>query len=189
MVQKWVWDRDGDLLWWKCKCTSPWQCPVFLKPPHWGLWLLYCSVGKLISTETFWQLWKFERPKHVRWNVCHADKDTLFLLGSCENMGPVLTESFCLFSRESSPSGQCYNHHVKIDVFKSKMDSALLYGEIRNSDLNKKVTCPDLVNSTCEILKGKLTWEKVRGRNSSEEQWCYWSRQETRRRQAEQNKV
>lgn len=36
-----------------------------------------------------------------------------------------------------------------------------LYGDIENTDVNKKITCPDVVSSICEELTGNLTWRKV----------------------------
>lgn len=46
-------------------------------------------------------------------------------------------------------------------VFKERNDTELLYGGIENSDLNKKVPCPDPVSYTCEIMNGTITWYKV----------------------------
>lgn len=62
------------------------------------------------------------------------------------------------------PSKKCFNAHLKIDVYTSKVNPSLLYGEIANSDINMKVPCPDPVKFTCKTLDGKLSWKKVRTR-------------------------
>ncbi|XP_041806588.1 interleukin-1 receptor-like 1 [Chelmon rostratus] len=71
------------------------------------------------------------------------------------------TEDSGLYTaRHETPSGKCYNYFLKVAVYKNKTDAALLYGQIKNSDQNKKVPCPDPVRYTCEVLKGTLTWKK-----------------------------
>lgn len=66
--------------------------------------------------------------------------------------------------REIRPSGRCLNHLVKFEVVNTSYRGSkmLNYREIKNSDVNKKVPCPDPVNYTCNILKGNITWYKVR---------------------------
>ncbi|XP_044073762.1 interleukin-1 receptor-like 1 isoform X2 [Siniperca chuatsi] len=73
----------------------------------------------------------------------------------------LLPENSGLYTaRHTKPSGECDIYSVKVEVLKTKNDSALLYGEINNSDQNKKVTCPDPVSYTCETMKGEFTWYK-----------------------------
>lgn len=68
------------------------------------------------------------------------------------------------FFRHVDSSGQCSNSHLKVIVFKSslKNNSDYIYGTIRNSDVNKKISCPLHIEETCDDLKGNLTWYKVR---------------------------
>ncbi|XP_022066815.2 interleukin-1 receptor-like 1 isoform X1 [Acanthochromis polyacanthus] len=59
-----------------------------------------------------------------------------------------------------SPAGECYNRHVEIRVFNTsfRADKKLTYGEIKNSDDNKKIHCP--IADTCKALTGNFTWYK-----------------------------
>lgn len=57
--------------------------------------------------------------------------------------------------RHNTSSGEC-NYKVEIDVVKK-----FVYEPIVNSDINKKVTCPNHVRRTCATLRGELTWNKV----------------------------
>lgn len=73
----------------------------------------------------------------------------------------LLTENSGFYTaRHIKPSGQCHRYHVRIYVVKTKNDSALLYGQINNSDWNKRVPCPKPVMEICEIMKGEFTWYK-----------------------------
>lgn len=85
---------------------------------------------------------------------------------SCPDLDNSKTHSF---HRHDNPSGECHNFPVKIAVFNAEMDPALLHTEIKNSDRNKEVTCPDPVKYTCEMLEGKLTWKKV---CDYSDMWC-----------------
>ncbi|XP_076603926.1 interleukin-1 receptor-like 1 [Chaetodon auriga] len=87
------------------------------------------------------------------------------------------TEDSGLYSaRHKHPSGKCYNYYLNIDVYKEETDRALLYLEIKNSDRNKKVPCPDPVRYTCEDLGGTITWKKdfklLQGRHEAD-LWVY----------------
>uniref|UniRef100_A0A8P4GHP9 Interleukin 1 receptor like 1 n=1 Tax=Dicentrarchus labrax TaxID=13489 RepID=A0A8P4GHP9_DICLA len=64
--------------------------------------------------------------------------------------------------RHKRPSGNCKNYRVKVEVFKAShaMDEALLFRTISNSDVNKKVRCPDPVSDTCKMFNGTWSWKK-----------------------------
>nr|XP_046261013.1 interleukin-1 receptor type 1-like isoform X2 [Scatophagus argus] len=84
----------------------------------------------------------------------HFHRGKLFMLN-------LTTENSGFYTlRQKQSSGKCYNHHVKVEVFREKMAMELLYVEIHNSDVNKKIVCPDTVCETCETFEGKLTWMK-----------------------------
>ncbi|XP_070831614.1 interleukin-1 receptor type 1-like [Chaetodon trifascialis] len=85
--------------------------------------------------------------------VYYHDRELLFLNLQTEDSGFYT-------ARHKRPSGECYNYYLKVDVYKEETDRALLYLEIKNSDQNKKVPCPDPVSYTCEELGGTFTWKK-----------------------------
>ncbi|XP_068602712.1 uncharacterized protein [Brachionichthys hirsutus] len=70
------------------------------------------------------------------------------------------TESSGSYACRYEGASGCHNVYLKIQVFKNRTDQALLYGSIRNSDVNKKVTCPEVVRFTCRTLGGNFTWMK-----------------------------
>ncbi|XP_032385382.1 interleukin-1 receptor-like 1 [Etheostoma spectabile] len=61
---------------------------------------------------------------------------------------------------EKAPPGNCYKYDVEVNVVKPSQMKDLLYGEIKNSDTNKRIPCPNPVKKTCQKLKGKFTWKK-----------------------------
>lgn len=70
---------------------------------------------------------------------------------------------FCRFCpSEFTSSEVCYEHRVKIEVFKAENDTALLYGDIKNSNSDKWIPCPDPVKTVCSDMKGSITFRKVR---------------------------
>lgn len=74
-----------------------------------------------------------------------------------------LTDIFCCFCPSEFNSLEvCYKHHVKIEVFKAENDTALLYGDIENSNVDKWIPCPDPVQTICSTMKGSITFRKVR---------------------------
>ncbi|XP_029315624.1 interleukin-1 receptor type 1-like isoform X2 [Cottoperca gobio] len=75
----------------------------------------------------------------------------------------LLTEHSGLYTaRHKDPSGECYNYFFKVVVFKDgpMTNKKLLYADIKNSDISKRVTCPRPVDHTCSELKGNFTWNK-----------------------------
>ncbi|XP_040914064.1 interleukin-1 receptor-like 1 isoform X2 [Toxotes jaculatrix] len=58
--------------------------------------------------------------------------------------------------------GECTNFHLRVEVFSAshRGDDKFLYGNIENSDVNKKVPCPDRVEEICEKFGGNFTWYK-----------------------------
>ncbi|XP_026233191.1 interleukin-1 receptor-like 1 [Anabas testudineus] len=65
-------------------------------------------------------------------------------------------------ARQTLQSGECSNYYVKVTVFRTsdKNNSKLLYGHIKNSDVNKLIPCPHPVKKTCKVFKGNFTWYK-----------------------------
>ncbi|KAM6978398.1 interleukin-1 receptor-like 1 [Tautogolabrus adspersus] len=64
-------------------------------------------------------------------------------------------------AQHRTKSGKCLIHHLELLVFdKSYANTEVLFGTIRGSSQNIKIPCPDIARETCEIFRGKLTWEK-----------------------------
>ncbi|XP_026152177.1 interleukin-1 receptor-like 1 [Mastacembelus armatus] len=86
----------------------------------------------------------------------HHSGKTLFIL----NIRPE--DSGLYTARYKSQSGKCNRYYVNLEVWKAshKADKKVFYGEIKNSDENKLVPCPDPVKDTCDDLGGNFTWSK-----------------------------
>lgn len=67
----------------------------------------------------------------------------------------------CFFSRYSRKDGRCSNYYVNIHVLKLERDAALLSGEIRSSDRNIRLICPQPIKLICKDFKGNFSWKKV----------------------------
>ncbi|XP_034059487.1 interleukin-1 receptor-like 1 [Gymnodraco acuticeps] len=68
----------------------------------------------------------------------------------------LLPEDSGLYSaRHNTSAGKCRNYKIRINVHKK-----FVYQPIVNSDIDKKVTCPNHVRRTCATLIGELTWNK-----------------------------
>ncbi|XP_062287827.1 interleukin-1 receptor-like 1 [Scomber scombrus] len=74
----------------------------------------------------------------------------------------VSTEDSGFYTGQYNRSGQCDNYRVEVNVFDAsyKSNEDILWGKIENSDVNKKVPCPDSVTSICDKFNGKFTWYK-----------------------------
>ncbi|XP_070770987.1 interleukin-1 receptor-like 1 [Enoplosus armatus] len=89
------------------------------------------------------------------------EKETVHYHGGALFFLNVLPENSGFYTaRHSKPSGKCNYYHLKVEVFKTRNDPELLYGGIKNSDLNQRIPCPESVSYTCEIMEGKFTWYK-----------------------------
>ncbi|XP_068185355.1 interleukin-1 receptor-like 1 [Antennarius striatus] len=85
-------------------------------------------------------------------SVHFHDPSLFFLNLSSKNSG--------LYTARYQGASKCRNISLKITVFENRTDEALLYGKIKNSDVNKKVKCPEAVKYTCTKLGGNFTWMK-----------------------------
>ncbi|XP_013883502.1 uncharacterized protein LOC106532061, partial [Austrofundulus limnaeus] len=84
----------------------------------------------------------------------HSHGAALLLLNvSAEDSGDYM-------AKESVASGKCFNYPLKIDVFNKTSGEDVTFGPINNSDLTKRIPCPDNVNKTCVTFKGRFTWYK-----------------------------
>ncbi|XP_040005339.1 interleukin-1 receptor-like 1 isoform X2 [Xiphias gladius] len=63
-------------------------------------------------------------------------------------------------ARHTNPSGKCSEYPLEVSVFNASSRARFLYGGIKNSDVNKKVPCPDNVKKTCNMFAGNFTWYK-----------------------------
>lgn len=72
----------------------------------------------------------------------------------------------CFFSRYSK-NGQCSNYYVNIHVLKSEKDAKLLYGEIKSSNQNIEVPCPQPIEFICDNFDGRFSWKKVHSADKS----------------------
>uniref|UniRef100_A0A8C3AIY9 TIR domain-containing protein n=1 Tax=Cyclopterus lumpus TaxID=8103 RepID=A0A8C3AIY9_CYCLU len=68
-------------------------------------------------------------------------------------------------------SGQCYDYYANFDVSPTVIRRNL-YPEIKNSDVNKRIPCPDPIQHTCAVLNGSFTWNKV-PHNHKDHLWIY----------------
>ncbi|XP_070400586.1 interleukin-1 receptor-like 1 isoform X2 [Nothobranchius furzeri] len=84
----------------------------------------------------------------------HHHGGALFLL----NVSTADSGSYT--AKQTTPSGNCVTHHVSIKVFNGSSGEDLTYGAVKNSKLNKVISCPSPVKSTCDVFKGKFTWYK-----------------------------
>ncbi|XP_054471852.1 interleukin-1 receptor-like 1 [Anoplopoma fimbria] len=77
-------------------------------------------------------------------------------------LNPLTKDSGYYTGRRYYPSGQWSNYYVEVNIYKPSptIDSRLIYGGVENSDQNKKVECPALINKICTTLKGNFTWNK-----------------------------
>ncbi|MEQ2234083.1 hypothetical protein ILYODFUR_028297 [Ilyodon furcidens] len=62
--------------------------------------------------------------------------------------------------RHITPPGECFYHHLKIEVFNETSRENLTYGSINNSDHNKKIPCPQQIEDICTTFNGNFTWFK-----------------------------
>ncbi|XP_069569508.1 interleukin-1 receptor type 1 [Brachyistius frenatus] len=99
---------------------------------------------------------QFEKISSDERDRVHFHGGALFFLN------PDSADSGHYTARKISSSGKCYNYHVNINFFSASYrgSEAFTYGPIENSDLNKKIPCPDPVSYTCKTFKGNFTWYK-----------------------------
>ncbi|TDH06598.1 hypothetical protein EPR50_G00115050 [Perca flavescens] len=83
----------------------------------------------------------------------HYHGEALFFL----NLLPENSGNYTAWETDPS-SGKCYKYDVEVNVVNSS--HMMNYGEIKNSDMNKMIPCPDPVKKTCQRLKGKFRWNK-----------------------------
>lgn len=72
-----------------------------------------------------------------------------------------VTFVFFFVSRETT-LGDCYRHHVEINVLKEANNTLLLYEEIKDSSLSIQIPCPDPARNICLTMNGTMSWMKVR---------------------------
>ncbi|XP_068458202.1 interleukin-1 receptor-like 1 [Clinocottus analis] len=86
----------------------------------------------------------------------HHHGGALFLLN------PLVTDSGFYTARQHASSGRCYEYYLNVTVFKANRTyfSKVLFLEIKNSDENKHIPCPDPIRNICTALDGSFTWSK-----------------------------
>ncbi|XP_034002752.1 interleukin-1 receptor type 1-like isoform X1 [Trematomus bernacchii] len=82
----------------------------------------------------------------------------------------LLPEDSGLYSaRHNTSSGVCTNYTLRVNVLKK-----FVYDPINNSDINKKVTCPNHIRRTCAKLSGKVTWNKDNKTLHGQNEYTLW---------------
>ncbi|XP_039673035.1 interleukin-1 receptor-like 1 [Perca fluviatilis] len=114
----------------------------------------YDVASGLSDEDIEWYKNETKIPTDKNENV-HYHGEALFFL----NLLPENSGNYTAWETDPS-SGKCYKYDVEVNVVKSSYMKNLLYGEIKNSDMNKMMPCPDPVNKTCQRLKGKFRWNK-----------------------------
>ncbi|XP_034418443.1 interleukin-1 receptor type 1 isoform X2 [Cyclopterus lumpus] len=74
-------------------------------------------------------------------------------------LNPLIKDSGFYTARQHASSGQCYDYYANFDVSPTVIRRNL-YPEIKNSDVNKRIPCPDPIQHTCAVLNGSFTWNK-----------------------------
>ncbi|KAF1382876.1 hypothetical protein PFLUV_G00148370 [Perca fluviatilis] len=114
----------------------------------------YDVASGLSDEDIEWYKNETKIPTDKNENV-HYHGEALFFL----NLLPENSGNYTAWETDPS-SGKCYKYDVEVNVVKSSYMKNLLYGEIKNSDTNKMIPCPDPVKKTCQRLKGKFRWNK-----------------------------
>ncbi|KAL3055923.1 hypothetical protein OYC64_018594 [Pagothenia borchgrevinki] len=82
----------------------------------------------------------------------------------------LLPEDSGLYSaRHNTSSGKCINYTLRVNVLKK-----FVYDPINNSDITKKVTCPNHIRRTCATLSGKVTWNKDNKTLHGQNEYTLW---------------
>ncbi|XP_041857693.1 interleukin-1 receptor type 1 isoform X2 [Melanotaenia boesemani] len=63
-------------------------------------------------------------------------------------------------AKHTQSSGKCTIYNAKVEVYSASYQGNLNYLAIKNSDQNKKITCPQRIKTTCENFVGNFTWYK-----------------------------
>ncbi|KAG7501601.1 interleukin-1 receptor-like 1 [Solea senegalensis] len=86
----------------------------------------------------------------------HCNGTLFFFLNATTKDSGIYT------ARRVYPSGNCCNYNLNLTVLKvsQRADPEILFGELDLPGLNKRVSCPIPVTTTCKRLGGNLTWYK-----------------------------
>ncbi|XP_053295658.1 interleukin-1 receptor-like 1 isoform X1 [Pleuronectes platessa] len=95
--------------------------------------------------------------------ISYDEKERIHLHGGAIFFLNVVPGDSGLYTaRLERQNGECNNYIVEVKVFEAseRENHKLLYGEIKDSDQNKNVECPDRAKETCIKFGGNYTWYK-----------------------------